>query len=254
MNLRLSIPIESLAIGGSTTICGYLDQSETWTHLLQEILNRNTKRQQVWVGNGGLSGASTSHHLIALQYLPLRQLKIDTVILLIGINDLSQRLSRDKDYDPHFPEKPEAQNELLAETFRGTFDIYSEDTFYKRTAIWQMLRRAKRLIPRAHIEDGRGRIYVTWREHRQRASEIRENFPDLSSALEEYARNINKIIDIAQEKSVRLILYDPTHNVEAWLASKPGRPVVAWRNRRFPEGEWQTLLFCGSAGKRDEGI
>lgn len=207
-----------LAIGGSTTMCGYLDQSETWTNLLQEILNRNTGNQQVWAGNGGLSGATTNHHLTALQYLPLRELKIDTVVLLIGINDLSKRLSHDKDYDPHSPEKPGAKNELLAETFRGTFDIYSEDPIHKRTAIWQMLRRAKRLMSEAHIEDERGKIYITWREHRQRASEIRDELPDLSSALEEYARNINKIIDTTQEKPVRpIFMTQPT----MW---KPGLP------------------------------
>lgn len=207
-----------LAVGGSTTICGYLDQSETWSHLLQEGLNRNTQDQRVWVGNGGVSGATTRHHLVALQYLPLRELKIDTVILLIGINDLSTRLSHEKDYDPNFPEKPEAKKDLLAQTFTGTYDSYADDPFHKRTAMWQLLRRAKRLMSTEHIEDRDGRIYITWREHRRHAGEIRDELPNLSPALEEYARNINQIIDIAQEKAVRLIfMTQPT----LW---KPGLP------------------------------
>jgi hypothetical protein len=58
----------------------------------------------------------------------------------------------------------------------------------------------------ANMQDKAGKIYITWREHRRNAAEIRDKLPDLSSALDEYARNINKIIDITQEKSLRLIL------------------------------------------------
>jgi lysophospholipase L1-like esterase len=194
-----------LAIGGSTTICGYLDQSETWPHLLQESLNRNARNRQVWVGNGGVSGSTTRHHLMAVQYLPLKELKIDAVILLAGINDFSKRLSHDKDYDPDFLKDPEAKKELLAQTFMGTYDSYAEDPFYKRTATWHLLRRAKRFMAGEHIEDRDGKVYITWREHRQHASEIRDELPDLSLSLEHYAGNINKIIDLAQEKSVRVI-------------------------------------------------
>jgi lysophospholipase L1-like esterase len=195
-----------MAIGGSTTECLYLDQPETWTNLLQETLNRNIRNQKVWVGNAGLSGTTTRHHLVAMQYLPLREMKINAVILLIGINDLSVRLSHDKDYDPNFLEKPEIKRELLYRTFSGTYHLYPEDPFYKRTALWQMLRQAKQMMSMEHVEDEGGRIYITWREHRRGASEIRDAAPDLSSALAEYARNINMIIDLAQEKSVRLIL------------------------------------------------
>jgi len=195
-----------LAIGGSTTQCAYLDQPETWTRLLQEALNRDTQNQRVWVGNGGLSGTTTRHHLIAMQHLPLREMKINAVILLIGINDLSRRLSHDKSYDPNFLGKPEVKEELLYETFTGTFYLHAEDPFYKKTAIWQMLRKTKRMLSGEHIEDEDGKIYITWREHRRRAAEIRETLPDLSSALEEYASNINMITDLALEKSARLIL------------------------------------------------
>ena len=55
------------------------------------------------------------------------------------------------------------------------------------------------------IIDKAGEIYITWRKHRQNASEIRNELPDLSSALAEYAANINMIIDLAEKKSIRLI-------------------------------------------------
>jgi len=195
-----------LAVGGSTTQCSYLDQPETWAHLTQETLNRNIRGKKIWVGNGGVSGTTTRHHLIAMQNLPLKEMKINAVFLLVGINDLSKRLSHDKGYDPNFLNKPEVERELLHQTFTGTYHLYPEDPLYKKSALWQMLRKAKQMISREHIEDEVGKIYITWREHRQRAAEIRDELPDLSSALEEYARNIKMIIDVAQEKSVRLIL------------------------------------------------
>jgi lysophospholipase L1-like esterase len=140
-----------------------------------------------------------------MQNLPLREMKINAVILLVGINDLSRRLSRDKDYNPDFLGNPEIKKELLYQTFTGTYHLYPEDPIYKKTAIWQMMRRTKQLISRKHVEDKGGRVYIKWRKHRRRAAEIREALPDLSSAMEEYARNINMIIGLAQEKSVRLI-------------------------------------------------
>src|SRR5262249_36902359 len=184
----------------------------------QAILKRDIQGQKIWVGNGGVSGTTTRHHLIALQHLPLREMKINALILLTGINDLSIRLSHDKDYDPNFMDNPEVKKELLYQTFTGTYHLYPEDPFYKKTSIWQMLRKAKQMLSREHIEDEDGRIYITWREHRRRAAEIRDALPDLSSALEEYARNINLIIDLAQEESIRMIfMTQPT----MWRAGLP---------------------------------
>lgn len=193
-----------IALGGSTTECGYLDQKETWPYLLQETLNEKTRNQKTWVGNAGVSGTTTRNHLIALQHLPLWELKIDTVILLVGINDLSKRLSQDNQYDPDYMEKHEAKKKLASETFK--WGALHEDPFYKKTAIWQLLKNTKLRMSNRYNQDKAGNIYITWREHRQKATQIRDDLPDLSSALDEYARNINKIIDIAQEKSLRLIL------------------------------------------------
>jgi hypothetical protein len=56
-----------------------------------------------------------------------------------------------------------------------------------------------------HIEDKAGQNYVTWRKHRHEAVKLINKLPDLSLALEEYARNINKMVEIAQKNSIRLI-------------------------------------------------
>jgi lysophospholipase L1-like esterase len=156
---------------------------------------------------------NANHHVVALEHLPLRDLKIDTVIILTGINDFTRRLTHDRSYVPTSMEDSEAKNNLLAETFTGTYDSYHNDLIYKRTAIWQLLRRVKKQLTMsaAHIEDEYGKIYLRWRDHRQHASEIREELPDLSSALDEFAKNINRIIDIARERSVHpIFMTQPT--------------------------------------------
>ena len=197
-----------LALGASTTECRSLDQAEMWTALLQNTLNGNAPTPHVWVGNGGASGLTSRHHLVTMQHLPFKELKVDTVVMLLGVNDFIKRLSHDNTYDPHYMEKPEANRTLLMETFPGTYDGYPEDPFYKRMAIWQLLRKSKRLFARdtaVYTEDQDGKIFITWRNHRQRAGEMRETLPDLATAIDEYARNLNQIIDLAQQKSVRLI-------------------------------------------------
>jgi lysophospholipase L1-like esterase len=207
--LTLSHTYRILTIGGSTTECLYLDQSETWPYLLQHNLNQNTSNQSIWVGNVGMSGKTTRHHLTAMKHLSLREMKIDVIILLIGINDFSIRLSQDENYDPNFLANPETMKKLMHETFTGGGHPNPDDLFIKQTAMWQMLRKVKRMVVRNNtqdnVQDEAGQIYVTWRKHRQQAAEIRNELPDLSSAIEEYARNINRMIQIAQEKSIRLI-------------------------------------------------
>ena len=106
-----------LAIGGSTTLCDYLDQFEAWPFLIQNTLNNSAGHHHSWVGNAGKSGKTTRHHIMAMKYLPLKEMKIDAVVLLIGINDLSKRLSRDSQYDPNFLTKPNAEDFLITKTF-----------------------------------------------------------------------------------------------------------------------------------------
>ncbi|MCP4269131.1 MAG: hypothetical protein GY777_26790 [Candidatus Brocadiaceae bacterium] len=199
-----------LAIGGSTTECLYLDQSETWPHLLQKSVNEHVQNQFVWVGNGGMSARYTRHHLIAMRYLPLRGVRIDAVIMLIGINDFLIRLSQDKQYDPNFMDKTLAEEKLVARTFMGN-NPNTDKPLYEKSAIWRLLQNSKHRLLTKQVQDRTGKIYNTWRQYRHNASEIRDELPDLLSALEEYSRNINNIIDIAEEKSVRLIfLTQPT--------------------------------------------
>ncbi len=80
-----------IAMGGSTTECGALDDTETWPYLLMQQLNRMQKGRAVWVGNAGVSGLTTVDHLWCLRERPILR-KADLLVFLIGINDLEAAL------------------------------------------------------------------------------------------------------------------------------------------------------------------
>jgi len=81
-----------VAVGGSTTECGNLDDFETWPRLLMEAINVQQQRVSVWVANAGQSGRNTVDHLTLFQTLPILS-KVDMLIFLIGINDLIASLA-----------------------------------------------------------------------------------------------------------------------------------------------------------------
>ena len=80
-----------LCIGGSTTECLYLDNVETWPAQLMETLNRSRPSEEVWVGNAGMSGYDSSHHLRLLQNRDFIS-QFDCLVLLVGFNDLGRTL------------------------------------------------------------------------------------------------------------------------------------------------------------------
>ena len=200
-----------LTLGGSTTECLYLDQAETWPQLLQDELNAAPNAPHAWVGNAGMSGRNTRHHVLAMQHLPLQEMKIDAVVLLAGINDLSIRLSQGDDYDPAALRKPEVERRLVAETFLGLAARGDpREPWFKRTVLWQLARNLKaRWIPppaARGAQDEAGAIYNEWRRNRREAGRIIRALPDMTSALDEYARNIKEVATLAKARSVRLIL------------------------------------------------
>lgn len=74
-----------VTVGGSTTANYYLDDSLTWSNVLQEEL-RNVHRE-VWVGNAGIPRHSADTHLLFLREV-LDEIRPDVVVFLIGVNDM----------------------------------------------------------------------------------------------------------------------------------------------------------------------
>ncbi len=198
-----------LAIGGSTTECKILDDFEAWPYLVQEKLNESLP-QNIWIGNVGISGRRTKHHMVQVQMLLKQYPRIDALILLVGINDLGQRLARDEKYEP-FPPLSSLDALRYSNLLSDSFVITPPNSrlklpFYRRTEMEHKLRKVIWYsMNKEHIQDEGGAVYVKRRKFRQSASVIRTTLPDLSSALEEYSRNLNTIIDLAMERGTRPI-------------------------------------------------
>ncbi len=191
-----------LTIGGSTTLCLYLDQYETWPYVLQEKLNRNIRQHNVWVGNIAKDGLNTREHTIQMKYFVPQIADIDAIVMLLGVNDLYLRLRQDNSYDPYYLDRPGSEDWLIYRCFY----LDPKDPFYKKMALWQILRNIKNWIYlREYSQDEVGEIHNTWRQRRRDAIKIRDTLPDLTSALDEFSRNLNTIIDMAEGMSIRMI-------------------------------------------------
>ncbi len=88
-----------LVVGGSTTECLYLDQTETWTQLLQDMLNAQRPGSHIWVGSVGKSGLDTRHNRLQVERLLGQYDRIDLVVLLEGVNDMRYWLNSHGDDD-----------------------------------------------------------------------------------------------------------------------------------------------------------
>jgi lysophospholipase L1-like esterase len=172
-----------LAVGGSATECLYLSQAKSWPYLLQRKLDGISGKNNVWVGNAGMSGANTNHHIKLLRYFPLARLKIDTLIILAGINDFSRRLALDQDYVPFYV-KEESDLPVVMRTALGRLLVKTGQVFSKQE--------------KEITQDNAGKVYVAWRSNRRSAKDKIDVLPDMSSALGEYRQNVNTIIDIAK--------------------------------------------------------
>lgn len=194
-----------IALGGSTVECLYLDQSEAWPQLVQDSLDAVSPQHSTWVGNAGKSGLTSRHHRVQLDRLPLEEWGIDTALLLVGVNDLLKRLARDLRYDPRFDEEQDWERQLLREAFYS-FPDKNRGQFLRFPATLGLLREVRSQFRTDIVQDDAGLIYAKWRRHRQQATTIRAQLPDLRSALEEYSGNLDKIIMIAREKGIQLVL------------------------------------------------
>jgi lysophospholipase L1-like esterase len=187
-----------VCIGGSTTICTYLDDSEVWSHVLMERLNANLPEPRYWVGNAGKNGYSTVHHLRLLEDSEFLQ-AMDTAIFLVGVNDfmlaLAERKVRLRDGLP-----PLWRRAALLELTAGAI------------ASIQARRRNE-------VEDDGGLSYIARREARQEAPRV-TTLPDLEPALRRHEERIRSMIQRVREAGVRpIFLTQPV----LWSASPSDR-------------------------------
>lgn len=178
-----------LAIGGSTTECAYLDEPETRVHLVGKYLDRTADGRKVWVGNVGRSGLTLSgsrrRSQVPASHLLPQYPRIDTVLTIVGINDLTVRLMRGDDYRAPDPiTEARAERDRIRNAFlitpgplhnpQSDHLFPDEAAWYNGTAIWQLLKRSKlsvqSMLAERLVQDETGQVYALWRATRRNAS------------------------------------------------------------------------------------
>ena len=223
-----------LAIGGSTTECLYLDDPEAWPAMVGQAIPRTADGRPVWIGNVGKAGTYSRDHVVQLAHLAPQLPRLDTVLVLVGVNDLTVTLAQGDHYQPPRPiTEPEADRAQVRRAFAiapgrlqdvSTDELGSADTaFYKRTALYQLVKRTRAGLSsqaggRGLTQDESGKMYADWRDHRAHADEVRTQPPDLAAPLAEYRRNLGVMADLAEARKLRLVLItQPT----LWRADLP---------------------------------
>jgi lysophospholipase L1-like esterase len=232
-----------LCIGGSTTECLFLDDTETWPYLLMQRLSEGSGLRRVWVGNAGMAGYSTAQHLHFVEEWE-RTPEIDTMVFLVGVNDFTGYLLRAAG---HAPEDPWSEATLRA---RRAAPLWC------RSGLLAVLRVAwHRWAHSYEVEDPEGANYDVRRAMRRRAPLTEELPPGLDESVRGYEERIRAIIQACRTRGVRPVfathpvLWDEGNSEAArallWMgATVRGRYLVARKLRegmdRFNAGLVQT--------------
>lgn len=171
-----------VAIGGSTTICSELDDSEEWPHVLMQNLNALDGPAKAWVGNAGKDSRNAVHHLVLMQWLP-GLLDFDMAVFLVGVNDLTATLAFRGQPTQAALEKEAGFEPLRPGTRFRSQRIYP---YYRRLRLLLAIQEAAQNLE-ARFGPPRNLSFLDLKELRQRrlAAPVLP-LPDLSTGLKEY--------------------------------------------------------------------
>jgi len=243
--------IRIVTIGGSTTECFVLSLEESWPDLLGRALSRDSGTR-VWVGNIAHAGRTSRQHYFDAKYVVPQLGKVDFAILLVGVNDLFNRMIQGRGFDPADVEALDAGGSYVREA------LQIDDT---REAGWrslQLVARGRRLLEAARLLSPAARqvqrllshtlpeYYVTSREERAERQETIDALPPMEAPLAEFDRNISAIVRLLEERGTRPVLVtqpalwrpDLTEretsllwlgSAEGWPPTRPGGPYYSVR-------------------------
>ena len=206
-------PYRVFAIGASTTEQGFLDDSRTWTRLLEKQLSAANSRP-VEVINTGVSGLRLVHHLATLDRV--EDLNPDLVLFLIGVNDWNRQVTA------HFDPQDRFRKSLLSR-LRHRFQQSVLYTFYR---VYIVLPQRNGLVVRNHR--------FSSMTDRSRRSQVVRYLPEKVS--DDYARDLAQLAIRCRKGAYRCaLLTQPT-------SYYPGAPREVTKYFRLtPPGRSYTL-------------
>ena len=237
-----------LFVGGSTTENGVLDEDENWDNVAERELGQTRDGRKLWFGNVGRSGLTSRDHVVTLKYLLPQHPKMDLVVVLVGVNDLTAALRQGTNYKPLPPlTDPDAEARQIRNAFAmspgGLRELLSDnitpqpqEAWYRKTQLFQLARRARLGMQARQVVRGMGGSnFEQWRVHRRSASRLIDTLPDLSRPLADFRQNLELLV--AQAKRA---------NVELMLLTLP----ALWKKGATPAEE--RLMWLGGTGNFQE--
>jgi hypothetical protein len=236
-----------LMVGGSTTECGMLDETENWGSIAEGLLGKTADGRAVWFGNVGRSGMTSRDHTVTIKYLLPQHPKMDLLVVLLGVNDLTAALRQGASYrSPASLSDPDAERTQVRNAFAlspaGFRDMLTSQSgpqavaWYKRTRLFELAKRARTGMQARQVARGIGGATLgQWRDNRRSASRIIDQLPDLTQPLADYRRSLDAIV--AQARA---------HDVELMFLTQP----ALWRAGLTPAEEQK--LWLGGTGNFQE--
>lgn len=220
-----------VAVGGSTTICTSLDDSETWPQRLEDDLNASQKNVPVWIGNAGKNGANAVNHLVLTQWLP-GTVQSNMWIFLAGVNDLQASLAFDGAPSQAFLEKEAGfQGDLPP---GKSFRMGGQYPRFRRLKLFMLMQQTIENGVRVarHPKVFNTEFLVDFRNVRAKSPVV--PLPDLSTGLKEYRGRLVALVSRCRDLNQRcLFLTQPS----------------IWRDDLSPAE--QRLLWYGYVGRLD---
>lgn len=171
-----------LCVGGSTTEGLYLDDEETWAHLLQERLTKAWGRR-VWVGNAGISGYATTEHLPFLERFDALS-EMDCVVVMAGFNDFA----------------------LMTFAERGKVRLPGETPGWAGSDLFKLIRSGlQTAAPGAPFQDPAGRWLEERREVRRPAPKV-STLPELGPSLQTFDQRLDSLVALCEGHGIRTVL------------------------------------------------
>lgn len=242
--------VRILAIGGSTTECLLIDDARAWPLAVAQRIGKTHDGRPVWSASAGLSGMNSRDHVLHAKYLLPELPRIDVVVAMMGVNDVSAALGMPAKYGPMPVDLPADQQEAaLRRAFHVVPGRLEHSWDYEAgplrgLALVQLAVKVKRarsrdLASRHLANDVEGKVVQAWRQRRQRASRFLDQLPDLAPALAAYRENLRSFTRLLRERSIRVV-----------LVTQP----TLWRADLTPDE--QQLLWMGGEGDflKEDGV
>ena len=204
--------LKLLTVGGSTTACTVLDDTEAWPQLLMDGVNRRAGDPKLlWVTNSGIDGKNSRHHVMHAKYLLPRLPRMDYLLLYAGLNDAGAWLYQTQ-FDSEEMERPDRVACLIGESFRVSSFTPDSMPWFKYLETWKRLSMLKdRMTSATNRERVRTGIYqddqLQWLvEERRRRADVNTNFVHVAKretlpiAQRFYANNLRTIAALARAR------------------------------------------------------